>query len=82
MDITQEHESKIREIIGGMKCKKDFECYRSGFENLCKVKIGVDAMLIDCKEENANNCDFSLSFGFGYICTCPLRKYIAKNFNI
>lgn len=82
MEITQEHDSKIQEIMRGMQCYRDFECYKSGFENLSKVGIVGDAKMIECIGEKAKTCEFGHSFGLGYICKCPLRNYIARNFNV
>ena len=81
MEITQDHESKIREIMEGMKCSRDFECYRSGFVNLSKVEIVGNTLIVECKETRAQFCGLGRSFGYGYICKCPLRHYIAKHFN-
>jgi hypothetical protein len=81
MEITQEHDRKIKEIMRGMQCNRDFECYKSGFENLSKVMITGDGKLVECLEEKANFCEHVFSFGLGYICKCPLRNYIARNFN-
>lgn len=68
----------IEEIIGEMKCPKYLKCYKLGFKNLCKAQdIGIDTFL-ECLEENPQDCKFSLSFGFGYFCKCPLRIYIIK----
>jgi hypothetical protein len=81
MEITQEHDGDIQEIMREMQCPKGFECYKSGFENLCKVEIGVEALLIECMEEKTMTCKYGLPYGLGCICKCPLRNYIAKNFN-
>ena len=81
MEIAQEHDSKIQEIVGGMQCRRDFECYKSEFENLCQTEIVGDAKLVGCFEENVKSCDYVFSFGKGNICICPLRHYIARNFN-
>jgi len=81
MEITQEYDNKIREIMGGIKCSRDFECYRSGFENLSKVEIVGNTLMVECKEAGAVFCGLGFSFGYGYICKCPLRHYIAKHFN-
>jgi len=70
---------KIQDIIGQMKCPKGFTCAESGFEKLCKSKdIGLESF-IECLEDNPSSCKFSISFGYGYFCQCPLRIYIAKN---
>lgn len=68
----------IEEIIGKMKCPKDFKCYKSGFKYLCKSKdIGLGTYL-ECLEKNPRDCPFSLSFGYNYLCRCSLRIYISK----
>ena len=81
MEITQEHDSKIQEIMRGMQCHRDFEYYKSGFENLSKAGIVGDGKLVECLEEKAKTCNYGLAFGYGYICKCRLRNYIARNFN-
>ena len=76
--MEEDHKKEIEEIIGGMKCPKDFKCYKSGFEDLCKAKdIGIE-LLLKCLEENPQKCPFSSPFGVGYLCQCPLRYYIVK----
>ena len=41
--MEQNQKQEIEKIIGGIKCPKDFKCYKSGFENLCKAKdIGIE----------------------------------------
>lgn len=82
MKITQNQQAQIEEIINDLECRKDFECYKSGFKNLCKIRIFRDGELCECLETKAWLCKFSFNFGNGFFCKCPLRKYIAKNFNI
>ena len=72
------HKPQIEEIIGGMKCPRDFKCYESGFEDLCKAKdIGLESFS-KCLEEDPLECTFAFSFGYSHFCKCPLRVYIAK----
>lgn len=76
--MEQGHQKEIEEIIGQLKCPKDFECYKSGFKVLCKaVDVGVESFL-ECLEERPFKCKFSVAFGGLYYCQCPLRVYIAK----
>ena len=76
--MEQHHADQIEKIIKDMNCPKDFVCYKSGFKNLCKARdIGLESFL-KCLEENPRECVFSLSFGYSYLCTCPLRIYIAR----
>jgi hypothetical protein len=65
-----------------MECPNDFKCYKSGFEDLCKIRIFHDGDLIECLDTKSWLCNLSFSFGRGYFCKCPLRKYMAKNFNM
>ena len=82
IQITQEHKTKIEEIIKNMECPKDFQCYKSEFKDLCQIQIFRDGELIECLDKGFNTCRHSFVFGRGYFCKCLLRKYIAENFNI
>jgi hypothetical protein len=76
--LEKDHKKAIEEIIHGMKCPKDFECYNSRFESLCKAKDTDLESYIECLDEEAYKCEFSLTFGSSYLCRCPLRIYIAR----
>lgn len=72
------HEIKLKKIIDGLRCPKDFECYKLRFDDLCKAEdIGLDSFVM-CLEKDSLKCVFSLPFGDIYICKCPLRIYICK----
>jgi hypothetical protein len=74
----EQTDKEIEKIIGQMKCPKDFRCYNSGFEALCKAQdVGIKSFL-ECLEKDPGQCQFSLSFADKYYCKCPLRVYIAK----
>lgn len=76
--MGEDCKKQIEEIVGQLKCPKDFRCYKSGFEVLCKVKdIGME-LFLECLEENPSECKFSLFLGRSYFCRCPLRIYIYK----
>ncbi len=76
-----DYKKEIEKIISQFKCPKDFKCYKSGFDVLCKAKeIGLKSFLY-CLEENPADCPFSRTFGRSYFCQCPLRIYIAKKLN-
>jgi hypothetical protein len=72
-------EIQIEEMIGGCTCPKDFKCYKSNFENLCKARdIGLESF-VACLVRDPMECKFSLLFGGVFFCSCPVRIYIAKN---
>ena len=69
----------VDNIVGGMRCPKDFKCTKLGIEQLCKAKdIGKEDCL-ECLEENPCDCPFVVDIGDAQLCRCPLRIYIAKN---
>ena len=80
MVITQENKHQIEEIIRTMHCPRDFECYKSDFQNVGEVGIVGDAVMLECIEPRGRECVFGSPRGAGIICTCPLRNYIARNF--
>ena len=77
--MDQEYQIEIGEVMGVMKCLRDFKCYKSGFEVLCEARSvgdGDESYLV-CLEEYPKKCPFA-SVERGYICDCPLRVYIAN----
>lgn len=71
---------EIEQIISEFKCPKDFKCYRSGLETLCRAKdVGIESFLL-CLEQDPQKCRFSLRLETQYLCECPLRNYIARRF--
>jgi len=76
--VETDHRKEIEKIIGQMQCSKDFQCYKSGFEVLCKAKdVGMNSFL-QCLEEDPHDCLFLLPIPRTHYCECPIRVYIAK----
>ncbi len=76
--MKQKHVKEIEEIIGTIKCPKDFICYRSGFKKLCEAKdIGMESFLV-CLEDKPVKCYLTLNVEEVVYCQCPLRVYISK----
>ena len=69
---------ELEEIIGGMQCPKDFECYKSGLKSLCRAKkFDIYESLMCLNDNEAQKCLFSVRYAYKYFCNCPLRNYIA-----
>jgi hypothetical protein len=80
MDSGAKTNRQIQEIMRQVECKRDFQCYMSGFKDLCKIEdIGIPDS-VRCLSKAPENCKYSFAFGDSYFCKCPLRIYIAKNF--
>ena len=78
MQKEQHSKEDLARIIDGLNCPKDFVCYNSGLETLCKAEdIGLETFLL-CLEKNPSDCRFSVVFGDMHFCQCPLRVYIAR----
>ncbi len=78
--MDEKTEKEIEEIIGQLRCEKDFICYKSGFDVLCKAIDLPFNSYYACMEENPRECKFAVPFGDTNLCECPLRVYIAKKF--
>lgn len=76
--MKQNHKRQIEKILGEIKCRGGITCYKPGIENLCKaIDTGLEDFL-ECPERDPQVCKLSLSFGYSYLCKCPLGLYIAK----
>ena len=73
--------SELEKIIGGVKCPKDFYCYKSGKNALSKQEDSGTKSFLICLEEKLQECTFSTSGEHQFLCKCPLRNYIANELN-
>jgi hypothetical protein len=78
MEIDPAQQKKIEKIIADSSCSKDFECYRSGFKDLCKARVVAGGRLVECLEKDPSACEFGLPFGDTAFCLCKLRCYVAR----
>ena len=77
--MKKDHRKIIKEMLGEMKCPKNFRCMENGGNQVCRTRdLGIEKYL-ECLEKNPGDCKFSIRFGHSYLCKCPLRVYIAKN---
>ena len=82
MDFTQEQREKLGEFTERVDCAQNFSCYDLEPEILFRKRdLGLEEHLecVGCKE-NPSECQYALLiFGNIYLCTCPVRNYIADN---
>jgi spore coat polysaccharide biosynthesis protein SpsF (cytidylyltransferase family) len=78
--MEQKAMKEIESIRDKIECQKDFRCIKSDMNLLCEAKdMGVESML-ECLDENPDDCKFSFAFyGYSHFCECPVRVYICKN---
>ena len=70
------------EIIGKLKCPKDFLCYRTNYKKLGKAQFVGNSKILLCLENPPQACIFSSSSNDISFCQCPLRNYIANNYGM
>ena len=79
MEWTKEQKHQMEEIASETNCPNDFRCFKSEPEELRRARnMGIEGYL-NCLEQKPEKCEFSLPFGEGYLCKCPVRVYIAEN---
>jgi hypothetical protein len=61
-------------------CDKQFACIGAALSDLCQGVYHRDLDILECLEKGASPCKFAKPFGEALVCTCPLRKFIARNF--
>jgi hypothetical protein len=67
------------DILRKTRCKKDFSCLSGERSDLCKVELRADGQVrkvIFLKNLKDKSCTYAKSFGYAYICNCPVRKEI------
>ena len=69
---------KVVEFMGELQCSKEYQCYKSKYEKLCKTEYFGETKVLLCLEEEPQLCTFSLFFKDTYYCQCPLRQFIAE----
>jgi hypothetical protein len=69
---------ELQGIIKDLSCSKDFRCYKSGFQELCKARdVGMQTF-VACLEKHPDDCPFSFSLYGAPYCRCPIRVYVNK----
>lgn len=79
MKLTENQKREINDIMSKMDCDKDFQCYKSRFEDLCPVRQQFETSLIECQAAKGKDCPMSYTFaGNMLLCKCQLRRYVAR----
>ncbi len=69
--------AEIKQIIGELKCPKDFSCVKSANNAVGnRTDSGMESCLV-CFEGSLQGCTFLLPSKNHCLCKCPLRDYIS-----
>ena len=62
------------------ECNKDLACLNDDEHPICKVKfyVGKEFSLIKCL--HTEYCFYQTSFGYSFVCKCPVRNEIYKRY--
>lgn len=68
------------------RCMNGFSCLRKETTCLCKVEYSLhnkrSPIIIFVQYDGQRICNYKMSFGFSYVCTCPTRKEIFEKYRI
>ena len=70
--------SELERIMDGLKCPRDFQCYKSVYNSLDKKTVSDIKSFMFCFKEKLRGCAFSVPSESQSSCKCPLRDYISK----
>lgn len=83
MKISQlKNDKTIKGIVQSINCKYGFKCLNNANKNICKAESIPFSNLVECNNEHPQKCNFSFSYGEGFYCKCPLRKYLIQSLGI
>ncbi|UCF81990.1 MAG: hypothetical protein JSV50_12320 [Desulfobacteraceae bacterium] len=78
--MDKELKKEIEKLL--KNCPKGCKCRQRGIENRCSVKdVGLEGF-VACLEDNSLDCVHWIIFGHACYCSCPVRVFIAKGFNV
>lgn len=65
------------------KCGSNFSCLSGEEVCLCEIEDFAGDKLHFIKPGNATGeCNYRMGFGFSYLCNCPVRKEIYKQYRV
>ena len=62
------------------KCRSDFSCLSGKKECLCPVEDSFDGIVLFVNPPCSSACGYMMSFGYSYVCNCPIRKEIYSKY--
>ncbi len=66
-----------------IRCRNGFSCLDSKEECLCEIEFSPDSGRV-CFVKNDKNrfCEYKMSFGYSFVCTCPTRRELYKLYKV
>jgi hypothetical protein len=64
------------------KCDKDMQCLVDGKCGDCIIENVIEGRTVFIKTRGPNLCPYMISFGNGFICTCPTRYELHERYGL
>ena len=64
------------------KCRKNHSCLSGQRDDLCEVELNVENKIHFVKCLGNEPCPYRISFGYSFVCLCPVRKELFNRYNI
>jgi hypothetical protein len=64
------------------RCERNFSCLSSNDRTVCPPEHLIQNDVLFVKSGQTKMCPYLVHFGFGYVCSCPVRKGIYKRYRI
>jgi len=77
--MSEHHDKQLKELMATTPCKRGCACVRSDLQEMGKVEIAAQGKVLFCREEHVRDGQYWLRFGDAGVCTCPIRRYIARH---
>jgi len=79
--MNSELHEALDELKNSIHCQKNYRCIKEPVTNLFQAKYHALADMMECLDKCSENCEFSEKSNHLTMCNCPLRKFIAINFD-
>ena len=79
--MNAEDRQQFETMRAQVPCDKHFACVGSALSDLCNGVYHTELDILECLEKTPIPCKFARPFGCTLVCLCPVRKFIAKNFD-
>jgi hypothetical protein len=63
-------------------CNEEFSCLQGKKECLCEVEDSFNDRILFVRPRQSRACMYRMSFGYSYVCNCPTRRAIYRNYKI
>jgi hypothetical protein len=69
-----------RIVAGTFNCLNNFDCLNNDKHVYCKVESCINHKIHFIENIDKSLCNYKMSFGDSFICTCPTRKEIFNQY--